>query len=186
MAGTHGVPNPSKANANCNYVATTTTPADMAAELMFDKMLAYMQATTTTIQEQQVKLNAMQQQLGLCLTLTSVTAEDTRKGLILQEVEYMKSMQSARAATVPKTGASISKFLQWASTHIEPCAASHIQLAQLQSALKKQKVFGEKYIPSMPFVAELVKCGFLDTHECNWNKPDRYMRNWTLAGYKLI
>ena len=49
VAGTHGVPNPSKANANCNYVATTTTPADMACELMFDKMLAYMQATTTTM-----------------------------------------------------------------------------------------------------------------------------------------
>ena len=197
VAGTHGVPNPSKANANY-----ATTPGecgewpctqDKVCELMFDKMLAYMHATTTTMQEQkvkmqeqQVKLNAMQQQLGLCLTLTSVTAEDTRKALILQEVECMKSMKSARAATVPKTGASISKFLQWASTHIEPCAASHIQLAQLQSALKKQKVFGEKYIPSMPFVAELVKCGFLDTHECNWNKPDRYMRNWTLAGYKLI
>ena len=45
-AGTDGVPNPSKANANCNYVAKTTTPGecgecscaqDKVCELMFDK-----------------------------------------------------------------------------------------------------------------------------------------------------
>ena len=169
VAGTHGVPNPSKANANCNYVAKTTTPGecgewpctqDMVCELMFDKMLAYMHETTATMQQQSMQLASMQQHLATAIFFAEQKVK-TRgdaggAALVIDTYVYGRercaqkpsNLQQGMAtkcvdtAPVPEASALTSKFLKWASTHIEPCAASHILLRNLHSAIKQQKVFG--------------------------------------------
>ena len=124
------------------------------------QMLAYMHETTATMQQQSMQLASMQQHLATAIFFAEQKVK-TRgdaggAALVIDTYVYGRercaqkpsNLQQGMAtkcvdtAPVPEASALTSKFLKWASTHIEPCAASHILLRNLHSAIKQQKVFG--------------------------------------------